>query len=107
MNKENLKLIHNKITSIADDLKKRLPDHPAHPRGRIPVAHVYTVIQAVFGKRCKDIRDVRLEEVLKVVDFCHEHAEDMHISSQLYNDIEPEPFDLEPQTLDRFFDDDR
>ena len=105
MKKENLKLIHSKITSIADDLKKRLPNHPSHPYGRIPVAHCYHVIQSVFGKKCKDIRDERLEDVLKVVDFCHEHAEDMSINSQLYDVIEPEPPDLGPQTLDRFFDD--
>lgn len=105
MRKENQKLIHNKITSIADDLKKRLPDHPSHPYGRIPVAHCYHVIQTVFGKKCKDIRDERLNEVLEVVDFCHVHAEDMHICSQLYDRYPPEPADLEPQSLERFFDD--
>lgn len=40
---------------------------------------------------------------MEVVDFCYEHAEDMHINSQLYSKYEKEPEDLPRATLERFF----
>ena len=43
MNKENASKLWKIIQEAGDYLQGQLPDHPNHPKGRNPYAHVATV----------------------------------------------------------------
>ena len=66
MNKENASKIWNLIQETGDFLKGKLHDHPNHPKGRNPYAHVALKVKTHFGCSYKDIAD---EKYTKVVDF--------------------------------------
>ena len=45
MNKENASKLWKIIQEAGDYLKGQLPDHPNHPKGRNPYAHVEGIIR--------------------------------------------------------------
>ena len=69
MNKENASKLWKIIQEAGDSLHKQLPDHPHHPKGRNPYAHVAICIKEKFNASYKDIPDEKFEEVLEYVDF--------------------------------------
>ena len=68
MNKENSKKLWKIIQNAGDYLKKRLPDHPNHPKGRNPYAHVALCIREKFKNSYKDIPDERYDEVINFIE---------------------------------------
>ena len=64
MNKENASKIWKLIQETGDFLKGKLPDHPNHPKGRNPYAHVALEVKNYFGMTYKDIPDEKLNEVI-------------------------------------------
>ena len=48
MNKENTSKLWKIILEAGDYLKGQLPDHPNHPKGRNPCAHVALCIKEHF-----------------------------------------------------------
>ena len=68
MNKENAKILWKKIQETGDILKDKLPDHPNHPNGRNPYAHVALEVKNFFGNSYKDIPDEKYEVVLKYLE---------------------------------------
>ena len=56
-------------TGSWDYLLGQLPDHPNHPRGRNPYAHVAICVKEKFENSYKDIPDVQFDEVLKYIKF--------------------------------------
>ena len=69
MQEENAKKIWQLILSTGDDLKGVLPDHPNHPKGRNPYAHVAICIKNKFNASYKDIEDEKFDEVIKYIEF--------------------------------------
>ena len=69
MNKENANKLWKTIQEAGDYLQGQLPDHPNHPQGRNPYAHVALCVKEKFKSSYKDIPDEKLEEVLKFIDF--------------------------------------
>ena len=69
MNKENSSTIWKLIQETGDNLKGRLPEHPNHPKGRNPYAHVALCIKEKFDSSYKDIEDEKLEEVVKYISY--------------------------------------
>ena len=69
MNKENASKIWKLIQETGDFLKGKLPDHPNHPKGRNPYAHVALCIKEKFNVSYKDIPDEKFEEVLKYIEY--------------------------------------
>ena len=69
MNKENRKFIWKNIQKTGDYLFDKLPDHPNHPNGRTPYAHVALKVKTRFGKSYK------------------EHLDDIFDKKKLNNDI--------------------
>ena len=69
MNKENANKLWKIIQDTGDQLVGKLPDHPNHPKGRNPYAHVALCIREKFKVSYKDIPDEKFEEVLKYIDF--------------------------------------
>ena len=69
MTSDNAKKIWIKILEAGDFLKDKLPEHPNHPKGRNPYAHVAICIKSKFNASYKDIEDERFDEVLKYIEF--------------------------------------
>ena len=57
------------IQEAGDFLKNKLPDHPSHPKGRNPYAHVALSIKTKFNKSYKDIDDVKFNEVVDYIEY--------------------------------------
>ena len=68
MNKENASKLWKIIQAAGDYLNGQLPDHPNHPKGRNPYAHVALKVKDRFGCSYKDIDDEKYQEV---VDFLY------------------------------------
>tara|TARA_B100001741_G_C16102288_1_gene391665 strand:- start:277 stop:504 length:228 start_codon:yes stop_codon:yes gene_type:complete len=66
MNDENKKLLWKLIQATGDFLVNKLPDHPNHPKGRNPYAHVALRVKTHFGNSYKDLPDAYFD---KVVDY--------------------------------------
>ena len=50
-------------------MEGQLPNHPNHPKGRNPYAHIALSIKENFNSSYKDISDEKVEDVLKFIDF--------------------------------------
>ena len=68
MNENNKKFLWLQIQKTGDFLLKKLPDHPNHPKGRNPYAHVALRIKSYFGKSYKDLPDYELNKVLNYLE---------------------------------------
>jgi len=69
MNTENRKKLWKEILSAGDYLKNKLPNHPNHPKGRNPYAHVAICVKSKFNASYKDIEDEKFNEVVKYIEF--------------------------------------
>ena len=69
MNDDNRKYLWNLIQSTGDFLLDKLPEHPYHPKGRNPYAHVALKVKTKFGLSYKDLPDDKLEEVKRFLNF--------------------------------------
>ena len=68
MNKENASKLWRIIVEAGDYLQNKLPDHPNHPKGRNPYAHVAICVKDKFKASYKDIDDDKFNDVLKFID---------------------------------------
>ena len=66
MKKENASKLWKMIQEAGDYLQGQLPDHPNHPKGRNPYAHVALRVKTHFGNSYKDLPDAYFD---KVVDY--------------------------------------
>ena len=73
MNKENASNLWKLIQDTGDFLKGKLPDHPNHPKGRNPYAHVAICVKSKFNVSYKDIPDEQYDEVIKYIEFLKEN----------------------------------
>jgi len=69
MNKENASKLWKMIQEAGDYLVNELPDHPNHPKGRNPYAHVALCVKSKFKMSYKDIDDSKFDEVVNYIDF--------------------------------------
>ena len=69
MNKENSIKLWKLIQEAGDFLKGRLPNHPNHPKGRNPYAHVALEVKNYFGMTYKDIPDEKFNDVVNYLEF--------------------------------------
>ena len=67
MNEENKKKVWKLIQKTGDELKGKLPEHPSHPKGRNPYAHIALEIKNCFGKSYSEISDERIPELEKFI----------------------------------------
>ena len=73
MNKINSKKIWKIIQEAGDFLSGQLPDHPNHPNGRNPYAHVALCVKKKFELSYKDIPDEKYDEVLNYIEFLRQN----------------------------------
>ena len=64
MNDINKKYLWKLIQLTGDYLINKLPDHPNHPNGRNPYAHVALKVKNKFGKSYKYLPDEKVNEVI-------------------------------------------
>ena len=69
MNEANKKYLWKLIQLTGDSLINKLPDHPNHPNGRNPYAHVALKVKKKFGKSYKDLPDKKVNEVITYLNF--------------------------------------
>jgi hypothetical protein len=69
MHEENAKKIWQLILETGDSLKGVLPDHPNHPKGRNPYAHISLEIKNKYGCSYRDISDHQLNELIKFIEY--------------------------------------
>ena len=69
MNENNKKHLWRLIQLTGDSLINKLPNHPNHPKGRNPYAHVVLKVKNYFGKSYKDLPDDKVNEVMTYLNF--------------------------------------
>ena len=69
MNEDNRRKLWVLIQEAGLYLQGQLPNHPYHPNGRNPYAHVAICIKNKFDSSYKDIPDNKYEEILKYIEF--------------------------------------
>ena len=69
MNEENANKLWKMIQEAGDYLEGQLPNHPNHPRGRNPYAHIAICVKQKFKCSYKDIKDERFDEVVSYIEF--------------------------------------
>ena len=73
MTEDNRRKLWTLIKEAGDYLQGQLPDHPNHPKGRNPYAHVAICIKSKFNASYKDIPDEQYEEVVKYIEYLKEN----------------------------------
>ena len=68
MTPENSQKLWKIIQEAGDYLQGQLPEHPNHPKGRNPYAHIALSIKNRFNLSYKDIDDSKLKEVLNYIE---------------------------------------
>ena len=69
MNEENRRKLWLIIQEAGDYLQGQLPEHPNHPKGRNPYAHVAICVKSKFKQSYKDIEDEKFNEVVEYIAF--------------------------------------
>tara|TARA_B100001057_G_C22782834_1_gene924346 strand:+ start:805 stop:1032 length:228 start_codon:yes stop_codon:yes gene_type:complete len=69
MNKENTTKLWKIIQEAGDFLLGQLPEHPNHPKGRNPYAHIAICIKEKFNVSYKDIPDEKFSDVIEYIEF--------------------------------------
>ena len=69
MSPENASKLWKIIVEAGDYLEGQLPDHPNHPKGRNPYAHVAICVKNKFNVSYKDIEDEKFDKVIKYIEF--------------------------------------
>ena len=69
MDKVKAKKLWDEILKAGDYLKNKLPNHPSHPKGRNPYAHVALEIKNKYNMSYKDLPDDQYEKVMDFINF--------------------------------------
>ena len=69
MNKENSTKLWKIIQEAGDYLQGQLPNHPNHPKGRNPYAHIAIFVKNKFQWSYKDISDEKFEDVINYIEY--------------------------------------
>ena len=69
MNKKNASKLWKIIQEAGDYLVGQLPNHPHHPKGRNPYAHIAICVKEKFNASYKDIPDKDFTKVIKYIEY--------------------------------------
>jgi len=102
MDKYHRDIIHMNVKRAAKDIEGRLPELASHPQGRIPMAHIYQVIQTVMECPSKECDNDRLDDILLIIKDCVDLVDVVDVSSAIKHKYTPQVKHA-PASLDRFF----
>ena len=68
MNDDKARQLWKIIQEAGDYLQGQLPEHPNHPKGRNPYAHVAICVKEKFENSYKDIPDEKFTEVVDYIE---------------------------------------
>ena len=69
MSPDKARIIWKLIQEAGDYLQGQLPEHPNHPKGRNPYAHVAICVKSKFNQSYKDIDDDKFDDVVQHIEF--------------------------------------
>ena len=69
MNDEKARQLWKIIQEAGDYLQGQLPDHPNHPKGRNPYAHVAICVKSKFKQSYKYIDDGKFNDVIEYIEY--------------------------------------
>ena len=69
MNEDKRRQLWKIIVEAGDYLQGQLPNHPNHPKGRNPYAHVAICVKNKFQMSYKDIDNNKFGEVVEYIEF--------------------------------------
>ena len=69
MNEDNRRKLWVLIQEAGHYLQGQLPEHPNHPQGRNPYAHVALAVKDKFNTSYKDIEDNKFDEVVNYINY--------------------------------------
>ena len=69
MTEDNRRKLLTLIKEAGDYLRGQLPNHPNHPKGRNPYAHVAICVKDNFNASYKDIPDEKFNEVVDYIEY--------------------------------------
>ena len=69
MTPDNSQKLWKIIQEAGHYLEGQLPDHPNHPKGRNPYAHVALCVKDKFKRSYKDIPDEKFDDVITYIEF--------------------------------------
>ena len=75
MTPENASKLWKMIQEAGDYLHGKLPDHPNHPKGRNPYAHVALCVKNKFKLSYKDIPNNLYDDVVHYIEQLKENPE--------------------------------
>ena len=75
MNRENTSKLWKIIQEAGDYLEGQLPEHPNHPKGRNPYAHVALCVKNKFKLSYKDIPNNLYDDVVHYIAQLKENPE--------------------------------
>ena len=67
MNKENASKLWKIIQEAGDYLQGQLPDHPNHPKGRNPYAHICGLIADKYNCSYKNIPNEKIGDLVEFI----------------------------------------
>ena len=73
MTEDNRRKLWTLIKEAGDYLQGQLPDHPNHPNGRNPYAHIAICVKSKFNASYKDIEDEKFDEIVNYINFLKEN----------------------------------
>jgi len=69
MSPDKARIIWKMIQEAGDYLLGQLPNHPNHPKGRNPYAHIAICVKDKFQMSYKNIDDDKFDEVVQYIEF--------------------------------------
>lgn len=102
MDRYHRDIIHRKVQQSAKLIDGRLPELDSHPRGRIPMAHIYQVIQTVMECPSRECDNDRVDDILLIIKDCVDLVDVVDVSSAIKHKYKPQEKHA-PASLDQFF----
>ena len=102
MDKLHRDIVHKAVKHAAAQIDGRLPAHPSHPNGRIPIAHIYQVIQTMMQTPARYCDNNRVDDILSIIKDCVDFVDVSDVSSIIKDKYQPQR-KIEPASLESFF----